>query len=222
MGELDYKTLYRLQDDVLKVVFGIEHEFYLTGGTCLSRFYVEKRYSDDLDFFTNSSMRFSFAVKSVRIALEKAFNLKIEIESKDFVRYLIENSLQVDFVNDASPRYKTPVLLENGYLIDTIENILSNKLTAVMGRDNPKDVFDIYLISKFYSFDWREILEAAHLKAGFEMDDLIIRLKTFPPELLSSIKLVDSGFLDNFEEEFSVIIDEIIQGSKHTASCKRV
>jgi|GEM_PF-1021224 len=52
MGSIDYKKLYLLQDEVLKVVFATEHEFYLTGGSCLSRFYVEKRYSDDLDFFT--------------------------------------------------------------------------------------------------------------------------------------------------------------------------
>ena len=47
MGSIDYKKLYFLQDEVLKAVFDAEHEFYLTGGTCLSRFYVEKRYSDD-------------------------------------------------------------------------------------------------------------------------------------------------------------------------------
>lgn len=41
MGSLDYRKLYKLQDEVLKVVFETEHEFYLTGGTCLSRFYSE-------------------------------------------------------------------------------------------------------------------------------------------------------------------------------------
>jgi len=53
MDSIDYKKLYTLQDEVLKIVFETENEFYLTGGTCLSRFYVAKRYSDDLDFFTN-------------------------------------------------------------------------------------------------------------------------------------------------------------------------
>ena len=50
----NYKELYKLQDKVLDVVFSAENIFYLTGGTCLSRFYKEKRYSDDfeLDFNT--------------------------------------------------------------------------------------------------------------------------------------------------------------------------
>jgi len=51
MGSINYAMLYSLQDEVLSIVFEVENEFYLTGGTCLSRFFVEKRYSDDLDFF---------------------------------------------------------------------------------------------------------------------------------------------------------------------------
>ncbi len=43
MGSIDYKALYTLQDEVLALVFKVENEFYLTGGTCLSRFYLEKR-----------------------------------------------------------------------------------------------------------------------------------------------------------------------------------
>ncbi len=52
MGSIDYKKLYSLQDHVLETIFLYESEFYLIGGTCLNRFYHEKRYSDDLDFFT--------------------------------------------------------------------------------------------------------------------------------------------------------------------------
>lgn len=148
MGSLDYQKLYKLQDEVLKVVFETEHEFYLTGATCLSRFYIEKRYSDDLDFFTNQSPRYSFAIKNIKRALQKNFELKVEVESKDFTRFKINSLLQVDFVNDIAFRYKEPKVSEENYLIDTIENILSNKLTAVIGRDNPKDIFDIYLIWK--------------------------------------------------------------------------
>lgn len=36
-----------------------------------------------------------------------------------------------------------------------------------MGRDNPKDIFDIFLIDKFYSYDYKEILKVAHAKSGF-------------------------------------------------------
>ena len=209
MGSIEYTKLYELQDRVLKVVFETEHEFYLTGGTCLSRFYIEKRYSDDLDFFTNQSLRYSFAMKNIKKALNKEFELSVEVETKDFTRYKVDDLLQVDFVNDIAFRYKEPIVNENNYLLDTIENILSNKITAVVGRDNPKDIFDIYLIWKFYDFNWSEIVASAHQKAGFSDEELIIRLKTFPKELLGEIKIVDKTFLENFDTDFKKIIEDI-------------
>lgn len=209
MDSLDYQKLYELQDEVLKVVFETENEFYLTGGTCLSRFYVEKRYSDDLDFFTNQSPRYSFAIKNIKKALQNSFEVISEVESKDFTRFKIDDLLQVDFVNDIAFRYKEPIVNEKNYLLDTIENILSNKITAVIGRDNPKDIFDIYLICKFYKFDWKEILKSAHQKAGFCDEELIVRLKSFPQELLNEIKIIDKTFLDSFNTDFRTIIDDI-------------
>jgi predicted nucleotidyltransferase component of viral defense system len=214
MGSIDYKKLYLLQDEVLKVIFDTEHEFYLTGGTCISRFYKEKRYSDDLDFFTNQSPRYNFAIKNIKKALHAKFQLAVEVESKDFTRFKINNLLQVDFVNDISFRYKEPIVNENNYLLDNIENILSNKITAVIGRDNPKDIFDIYLIWKFYKIDWQEILDAAHKKAGFSNEELMVRLKSFPHEFLEEIKIIDETFLKDFSIDFLKIMDEINNSSK--------
>jgi len=215
MDSINYKELYTLQDKVLGIVFSVENEFYLTGGTCISRFYHEKRYSDDLDFFTHNSGRFSFAVKNIKTELQQNYQVDTEVDSKNFIRFKINKLLQIDFVNDTAYRYKDLVIKENGYVIDNIENILSNKITAVIGRDNPKDIFDIYLIYRFYDFDWKEILEAAQKKASFMHEDLIIRLKSFPFSLLETIRMVDEKFLDNFQKEFSLIIEEINSKKMH-------
>ncbi len=206
---MDYKKLYDLQDKVLKTVFDTEQLFYLTGGTCLSRFYQEKRYSDDLDFFSNASPRYSFALRNIKIALQKEFTLTIEVESKDFTRFKINDLLQLDFVNDISSRYGEIIVMKNGFIIDNIENILSNKLTAIIGRDNPKDIFDIYLITKFHKVDWGDILKSAHQKAGFSNEELIIRLKSFPKKLLTEINIIDEDFLDHFEDVFKNVIKNI-------------
>ncbi|BBG65044.1 hypothetical protein NNO_0341 [Hydrogenimonas sp.] len=199
----------------MDIVFGVENEFYLTGGTCLSRFYHEKRYSDDLDFFTNDSLRFSFAVKNIKRELLKRFVVTPEIEAKDFIRFRVEHHLQVDFVNDRTPRFKDVVIRKNGYIIDNVENILANKLTAVIGRDNPKDVFDIYLICRFYSFDWGEIVDAASNKAVFALEDLVVKLKSFPVSLFDKIEITDPHFLDGFNAALEKIIDEIVKKEYH-------
>ena len=205
----NYKELYKLQDKVLDVVFSAENIFYLTGGTCLSRFYKEKRYSDDLDFFTHDNDIFARVIKEIKQLLNDNFDVLEEVTSKDFIRLKINDLLQVDFVNDRVMRYEKTIVLENGYIIDSYENILANKLTAVIGRDNPKDIFDIYLIDKFYKYDMKIILDIAHQKASFNDDDLIIRLKSFPMNLLKSINLKDKDFLDDFELDFNTIIHKI-------------
>lgn len=215
MKKLDYRELYKIQDEVLDIIFSLEHDFYLTGGSCLNRFYKEKRYSDDLDFFSNGSNLFSFNIKEIKNALSKKLKVKEEVESKDFIRFMIDGLLQVDFVNDRVARYKDIIVLKNGYRIDNVENILSNKLTAVIGRDNPKDIFDIYLISKYYSFNWSDIISAAKEKLVFNIEDLVFRLKIFPAELLNKIDLIDTAFLNNFEGDFKVIIEDIINEDKN-------
>ncbi|SHF33199.1 Nucleotidyl transferase AbiEii toxin, Type IV TA system [Desulfacinum infernum DSM 9756] len=218
MGIVDYRALYRLQDEVLDVVFASENIFYLTGGTCLSRFYKAKRYSDDLDFFADSSARYPFALRRVRLRLAERHRVRVEVESKDFARFRINDFLQVDFVNEHAPRWKEVVVTPEGRVIDNIENILANKLTAVVARDDPKDVFDVYLIWKFYAFSWAEILDAAQKKACFSDDILAVRLRTFPEEAFSTLKLIDPDFLKDFSEDRPVLLDELIRRAPHRPS----
>src|SRR6056297_252689 len=206
----EFDSLYNLHDRVLDTVFSTERLFYLTGGTCLSRFYQAKRYSDDLDFFTNDSPRFAYALRNVRTALQETHEATVEVETKNFLCLTVDKSLQIDFVNDGPFRYKEPVVTKKNYLIDNIENILANKLTAVIGRDNPKDIFDIVLIYTYYNFSWPEILNAAHQKAGFTNEDLAVRLKSFPKSMLEQINCIDCSFLENFDTAVSDIIEAVL------------
>lgn len=48
-----FTELYPLQDQVLHLITQAQTGFYLTGGTALSRGYLQHRFSDDLDLFTN-------------------------------------------------------------------------------------------------------------------------------------------------------------------------
>ena len=50
--------LYPFQDQVLHAFVAIETGFYLTGGTALSRGYLNHRFSDDLEFFVNDDPNF--------------------------------------------------------------------------------------------------------------------------------------------------------------------
>jgi len=196
-----YNKLYKLQDEVLDIVFKNSNEFYLTGGTCLNRFYINARYSDDLDFFTNSSRIFNFEIKRLKVILEEKFNLKAEIESKDFVRWKIEN-LKIDFVNDVS-KYCSKVVVKNNLILDNIENICANKFLAILGRDEAKDVFDLYLIDRYFKPNHKNIVECAKEKAIFNIEDLIYRLKTFPKSWIKKLNLVDKKYVNEFNLDFT-------------------
>ena len=214
MEQIDHKELYCLQDEILDLVFAKETEFYLTGGTCLNRYYFEKRYSDDLDLFTNFSETFAYSTRELIDKITQSnFASKKLVDSKDFIRINVfknENDiqLQVDFVNDRVKRFGD-FTHHKGYILDNPLNILSNKISAVIGRDNPKDIFDIYLISQNCTFNWSDILDNAKEKLYFQKEDLLYRLQSFPISLLKRLKTTDEHFLDDFESNFANIIDDI-------------
>ena len=210
MKNINYKKLYDLQDGVFNIVFSLNNSFYLTGGTCLSRFYWEKRYSDDLDFFTDNTSLYSLNVKEIEKELKINHKITKLVESRDFIRVVIDDVLQIDFVNDRVPRYKDIIFLKNGFRIDNVENILCNKVTAVIGRDNPKDIFDIYLIAKFHNLIWQNILNFSKKKMAFKEEDFVFKLKTFPESLMKEIKLVDQNFLDSFTIDLPILIEDVI------------
>jgi len=57
MPKKDYRNLYKAQNSILELMEKIDTPFYLTGGTALSRFYRNHRYSLDLDFLVNANNR---------------------------------------------------------------------------------------------------------------------------------------------------------------------
>ena len=184
----DYAQLYALQDKVLKVIFSDETPFYLTGGTALHRFYCERRYSDDLDLFMQGQPYFYDEAKALIYNLQKDFTVETLVNAKDFLRIKIDN-LKIDFVNDRVYRYGKSNIKDR-IAVDNVYNILANKLTAVLGRDEEKDVFDIVSICLMYDFNWADILDAAHEKEGFDDYVLIERLRSFPLVWLKNLKLI--------------------------------
>ncbi|MCK5787295.1 MAG: nucleotidyl transferase AbiEii/AbiGii toxin family protein, partial [Candidatus Sabulitectum sp.] len=102
---IDYRQLYALQDKVLAVVFALNNSFYLTGGTALHRFHYNGRFSNDLDLFTSSDLLFGESINEILDRLEEKFILNHSVRARDFHRVLVDNSLQLDFVNDSVYRY---------------------------------------------------------------------------------------------------------------------
>ena len=79
MTPVIYVTLhYPFQDNFLKFLDNQNQgQFYLTGGTALSRFYYQHRYSEDLDFFSGAELNNfrEVLIKILDAARQKKFSI---------------------------------------------------------------------------------------------------------------------------------------------------
>ena len=224
------EKLYPLQNGVLNIVSSVKTPFFLTGGTALSRYYTHHRYSDDLDFFVVQHAQYSRLVDRVLeafIAAEACGHFKVDhssISKSDAYTQLFVSSvewneldLKVEFVNDVAQHYGKIIIDPVLGRIDSLRNILSNKLTALF-RSEPKDVADIYAIaSQLKEIDWREVVvEAKTKEAGADPEILYDILRSFPLSQLDRIKWIDRPEAVAFGNAIKIIAEDILYGRKNS------
>ncbi len=222
MHEDYYQNIvYPLQDKILSMIGRLPVDFYLTGGTALSRAYLSHRYSDDLDFFLNGAPDFKQQVLKIIDSLKNS-GLRIDTSAVDesYARIIIISegcNLKLDLVNDVPYRSGTPVKTQLFIRTDNIMNILSNKLTA-LSRYAAKDVVDIVYISESYSFNWENVFKDASEK------DLWVNpvnaaevLEKFPVEKLQEIIwMKNSPDKEWFLSQINKIIPDIMTGGSNS------
>lgn len=224
MHEAYYQNkVYPLQNEFLDLVKSAPVAFYLTGGTALSRFYLNHRYSDDLDFFVNQDPKFKrHCNQIVKLIQEKGIKLEIGATSDSFLRMFIEKDkirLKVDFVNDVSFHYGS---FEQFAIFDNVDNwrnILSNKICA-LSRYEPKDVVDILFVAKTYHFEWEEILKEAQKKdLWVEPIEVSKIIREFRPELFNSISWVNPVNVDELTGSIKTLYKDIFYGRANSLRC---
>ncbi len=206
--------LYPLQDRVLEKISSTDNNFYLTAGTALSRCYLNHRYSEDLDFFVNDDNRYSAYIKNIQQVLSKFFNLEVIRKEERFTRFLIDNSevqLKLEFINDV-PFYlgekNTFTLFKR---VDNLSNILSNKITAIADRDEPKDFADILCIYEKNPINWELIFTASQSKAAGIFPPLIAkRIQEFDLEKMTILNWVNTPDFNSLTKLKEKIIFDIL------------
>jgi predicted nucleotidyltransferase component of viral defense system len=158
--------LYPFQDEILPF-FGDE-SFYLSGGTCLSRFYYHHRYSDDLDIFFNGTLEsmavFQAKARTVIQKIGESFQTEVNITSDTFFRFFAyknEQPLKIELIYENLPVIGSRIRRDS-FFIDTKENITTNKLTAIYDRKTVKDYFDLYFLLQ--DINLQQVFEWAKLK----------------------------------------------------------
>ena len=157
-----------LQASVLESFFAAAagQQFYLTGGTALAAFHLHHRVSVDLDLFTLDDLALREAdILLPQLAASINCHLGAMRRTEHYREVFLEpetgDPLKIDMVRDFGPQYGEHVRL-GAVIVDSIENIGANKLTAILGRTEPKDFVDLYFI----------------LRAGYSFDDLLAKAQT--------------------------------------------
>lgn len=214
-------TLYPLQDKVLEIVSKLPVEFYLTGGTALSRAYLHHRYSDDLDFFVNDVVDFKSQANIIIKALAEAGHpTDISVADDGFVRIFVFDgscSLKLDFVNDVPFRKGKPIVTPLFVRTDNLINILSNKVTALT-RYSAKDVVDIVYICEALQFNWEDLVnDASEKDLWINPISIAEVLEQFPMEKLHDIGwMIETPSFEWFNSRINQIIPDILDGNENS------
>lgn len=146
MGLAD-KTILRPGQKQLLEAFArspLTSGFYLTGGTALAAFHLGHRLSDDLDFFSENEF-------PVEVVLEFLRGLEMGVPHYQhlFDRRIFllpgapDGVLKVEFTRYPFPRCESGPEVD-GVRIDSLRDILANKLMTLTERREPKDLVDLY------------------------------------------------------------------------------
>lgn len=148
--------------------------FYFTGGTALSSFYLNHRISEDLDFFTEKEVE----ILAINTFL-KNIKEKIGFESMDyqssfnrnifFLHFKDRGVLKVEFTYFPFPRIEKGKK-EGKLVIDSLTDIAVNKVFSISQNPRARDFIDIYFISEEVFLNFKELLKKARMKFDWHID----------------------------------------------------
>jgi predicted nucleotidyltransferase component of viral defense system len=216
MSEKYYiNDLYPLQDEVLALISSLNTDFYLSGGTALSRVYLNHRYSDDLDFFQNDSGAFRKDAENIIKEIKKSGlgELETALTDDSFVRLFLNRNdivLKIEMINDVA-------FHEGGFIADKIfdrvdswKNILSNKISA-LSRNEPKDMADILFLCEKFKFNWMEVIESAKNKDMWVNEiEISWIFKNYSARSMQDLKWIDIPNYEKLSEKMKNIAKSIL------------
>jgi len=185
--------------DIIALNSTIKTNFYFTGGTALSIFYLQHRISEDLDFFTESNISVDFTNPLMTLVAEK-LRLSVRFtQIENLLVYELTNSrtlqLKVDFAEYPYNRLEKG-LMHKGVIVDSLLDIGANKIAAINNRNEIKDFVDLYFILKHYTL-W-DLLRAYEHKFGVELDLVLLasnllQVDTFDylPKMIKKVTLIE-------------------------------
>jgi len=165
--------------------------YYLTGGTALAAFHLQHRYSEDLDLFTENEVpveQVMAFVKSlpglIHADYEHKFDRRIFL-----LRFEHQAAFKVEFTGYPFRRLEPGVVID-GVVIDSVRDIVANKLAAMTERRDAKDFADIYCAVNSKGLDLATLVRDAETKFGIRGIMQILQGRFLqPPPSTSTLRM---------------------------------
>jgi hypothetical protein len=138
--------LGELQQRFLQVFFSKENRFFLTGGAALAGFHLGHRETHDLDLVTLIDAMEEGAAAVAEVAREMGAKLESIQTSPDFRRYVLTHeseAIVIDLIRERVAQIISDKPVIGIISVDPPEEILANKLCALLGRAEIRDLVDI-------------------------------------------------------------------------------
>lgn len=141
-----------MQEALLQAFFRHEQRFFLTGGAALAGFHLGHRTTQDLDLFVVQANLLDEAETALRAAAgDLGATLERVRTAPEFRRWLVRGrgeGVVVDLVFDRSAQGPWPKLRVGAVHIDPPQEILANKLCAILSRAEVRDLVDTLLLER--------------------------------------------------------------------------
>ncbi len=205
-----------IQLTVLKELYSsnFSRQIYFKGGTALRLIYGGKRFSEDLDFtvsidkdlfsenitkfFDSIKASYPYKIKEKDSIAGKTYLLTAKINGMSAPLYVrLDFSMRESVIEPVESILKTeyPIILQNFISTLSKNEILAEKIRAVMTRDKSRDLYDIWLLLEigatldidlvnkklaYYGefFDKSKLIKALE---KFNKNDFILDLRPFVP-----------------------------------------
>lgn len=187
-GKYGFNLFYLEKDYFLTLLLYMIRDvqgIYFKGGTCLNKIFLNHtRLSEDLDFASKRPIK--EVRKEIEKFLDKGIFPKIESDksTKHFVRYIVyfngyfekQPHIVLDVNRKASVHLKPELhKVKNFYDLDfeirtlNVDELVAEKIRALITRNQPRDYFDAYFILRKYRLNMK-LLKTKMEEAGEKFD----------------------------------------------------
>lgn len=181
----------------------LRSRYYFTGGTVLSVVYLQHRYSEDIDLFSQEKLDNQVIFALVQeLGQKHGFTFRSRSTEVTYIFNLTFKNganLKVDFAYYPYKRLKKGTALD-GIEIDSLLDIAVNKLLTISQRAEVKDFVDLYfLLQEFTVWD---LMEGVRVKFKIKTEPFLVAIDFLKVEdfdyLPKMIKQLDLEILKSF------------------------